>query len=553
MKNLLQIFNYIYKFYGESFTALKVFLQFLLVRLRQPKELESFLQSKDKAMPKRFYQILESFGIESLEVSSAMNWKKVLRMFLKQDISLIEIEDFIQTITLQKTILKLYSYVTPLEINRLVCGLLNIQKGERLYNPCCGMGSWILSLKELVEGECEIFGEDINPQLIEIAQMLALIANIKADLVVSNVFEHSHFTPKNQTFDKIFCHPPTFIHSVLPSFRNDLRFLDFDFSSKISSEILFFLHSLKFLHKKAAFIIRTSLLYKSTDENLRKYLFSKSYLELIIDLPHNIFPRQNEEFSLLILSCNNSKIYFFDAQSYFTKKGKYNKMVNLEEILDCCLFRQKHKNARLLDYQSISWENLRASFYVQENRNENYVILKDLLQACYRGQRIEISKDGQIIDCYELGVKEFFSYGITQKAGEYVPKSNLTKLEKLRLYPFDILLSMRGQLPKIAIMGEIAKEKRILVNAGILVLRPKNRQIAEALYVYFNSKEGSMVLNQIYKTNQERVGEREIEKMPIPKDIIARFHHHFTTLQKLGEEISQRKKAILQILGYESF
>ena len=543
MKNLLSIYHYIHKFYGDSLEALKVFLCFYLLKKKGEKLIFTFLGFKTKEIPYEFYVFLERHKIQQNPLKEAMNWKKVLRMFLEQKDSLLELEEFLQVITLQKTILKLYEYATPLGINELVCGLLSLQENERVYNPCCGMGSWILSLRKNVQ--FSLYGEDINPLLVEIARILALLKELKSsEFVISDVFVED--SKNMQKFDKVFCNPPLLSHVPLPSFK----LKDFVLHSKITSEIPFFIHSLLCMQKKAVFLVRSVLLDKAIGLDFRSYLIKNHSLEMVVDLPHNLIPRQNEEFSLLVLSKNNKRVYFFDAQSFFIKEGKYNKMINVDGILDSCLFRQEGKNAKLVDYERLHLESFRASFYIEEvKEKEDEVILKTFLQSCFRGQRLQSKKDEKLLECYEIGIKEFDTYGFLQDFGESSFKPDSHKIKDLQLKEFDILLSMRGQIPKIAIMGKNIKKKCVIVNAGILVLRPKSEEIAKALYVYLHSKEGVENLGKIYKENYERVGEKQIELIRLPKNLLENAKK-FDALCALGDKMREATKEIEQLLGF---
>ena len=146
MKELLSIFNYVQKFYKDNFDALFVVLKFLLVA-RNVKLCDTLLQSKAKAIPRELYAYLESLELQNTEeINSQLNYKKVLKSVCELSISAGDLENFIQTIALQKTILKLYAYATPAEINALIRGLLALKAGESVYNPCFGLGSWLLSV-----------------------------------------------------------------------------------------------------------------------------------------------------------------------------------------------------------------------------------------------------------------------------------------------------------------------------------------------------------------------------------------------------------------------
>ena len=543
MKNLLAIYTYIHKFYGDSLESLRVFLCFYLLYCKNQALFLSLLNKKEKEMAKDFYLFLESFDIKLESLQKEMNWKKILRMFLKDKANLESLQEFLQCITLQKTILKLYDYATPLEINELVCGILNPQENESLYNPCCGMGSWILSLGKNLK--FSLLGEDINAHLVEIARIFAQIVGLKkSEFLLNDAF--SKDSKCTQKFSKIFCNPPILSHILLPSFKNLSS--DFESFSKIAPEISFFIHSLSYMEKRAVFLIRNTLLDKPVGRDFREYLCKNKYLEMVIDLPHNLVPRQSEEFSLLVLSKENKKVYFFDAQKFFIKSGKYNKIVNIDEILDCTLFKQERENAKLVDYKELNLESLRACFYTNNIKDsKNSVCLENFLQTCFRGQRLTSQKDEKLIECYEVGIKEFNNYCFLENFGECSFKPDDKRVQALRLRPFDILLSMRGMLPKVTIVGENIGNKCVVVNAGILILRPKNKEIAKALYLYLIAQSGMENLANLYKENYERIGEKQILKMRIPQDFLEKYNY-FEKLCALSLELKTIQNKIHHLL-----
>lgn len=557
---LLQVFQYIQKYNEDNFDVLCLTLEFLLAGQNKSLSLE-ILDSKENEIPQSFYLYLEKHNVERVEIHPKLNYKKILKMVQNCKVNAQELESFIQTIALQKTILKFYDYATPAEINALVCGLLHLQKNESIFNPCCGMGSWLLSLSAH-HNECYFFGIDIHPKLIRIAKVLAVLLNFKnCHLEVADIFKQfisfkgkDHLKNEARKFDKVFCHPPLLTHLNLKS-PKDSPLAPY---TKIAPEIPFLDFVLSRFHKKAVIIIRSALLNKSIGERLRDYLVASNLIETIIELPTNLFPHQMGEFCLLVLSSNNKRIFFIDAQSFYLKEGKYNKLINLEEILDLYSFKQDTNVSRLLDYQSLNLENLKSSYYVQEcveSKNQT-INLGEILEKCYRGARIENKQGKDLIGCYDLGIKDFEAYGISDSFEDYVLKPNINRLYELKVQPYDILLSIRGVMPKVAIVGKSAAQKILLPNAGILVLRVQNSLLAKALYFYFLSARGHLELSKIYQSNNERIGEKEIKQMPLSRDfldsqILEDYNESFYELCARGEQINIQKQGIAKLLGYD--
>ncbi|AWI33924.1 restriction endonuclease [Helicobacter apodemus] len=548
MKELLQNFQYIQRYSKDNLESLKIILQFLLVHQNISFK-DKLLSVKERQIPKSFYQYLQSLNIEPILIDEKLNWKKILRSLGDLRVSLENIERFIQAIALQKTILKFYDYVTPIEINTLILELLEIKKGESIYNPCCGMGSWIFSLKEWGK-DCIIYGEDINEELIGIAKILASLAGVReSHFQVVDVLDIS-FSKDSKTFDKIFCHPPL-TRQNLPNFKEDLRFIFLDNYSKIAPEIPFLAHSLAHFKTKAIFIIRSVLLYKDLGKKFCKYLISNRLLECVMELPKNIFPHQMGEFCLLVLSKENKKILFMDFKSFCLKEGKYNRIINKEEILDLYFSKQNGAYSQLVSYELLNESYLKPSFYMQDTLMDNRVKLKEYLKACFRGQRIDTKDNKDLIECYDMGIKDFEDYGFTNTFGEYSLKTSSKKIQDIRLCPYDILLAIRGVNPKVAIIGEEIKDKIVIANAGILVLRLRDYAIAKALYLYFISKEGRKSLSEIYQDNNERIGEREIRNFCIPNNFLKDFQEKFENLCKESAFIKIHQQNIQSLLGFK--
>lgn len=557
MKELLQIFQYIQKHNEDNLDTLCLTLEFLLVGQNKALILE-LLNTKGREIPQNFYLYLKQYDIQREEINPQLNHKKILKKVQDLAIKEKELEDFIQTIALQKTILKFYDYATPAEINALVCKLLHLQKNESIYNPCCGLCSWLLSLSKYRK-ECQFFGVDIHPQLIRIAKVLAALLGFEnCHLEVADIFKKFiHFGEKSKEkeggrkFDKVFCHPPLLQHLNLkapkgsplaPYAKNtpEIPFLDFVLSS---------------FTQKAIIIVRSALLNKPIGERLRHFLMDSHLIETIIELPTNLFPHQMGEFCLLVLSHNNKRIFFINAQNFYLKEGKYNKLINLEEILDLYTFKQNTQISCLLDYQNLNAENLKSSYYMKAESKNQTILLDEILEKCYRGTRIENKQDKDLIGCYDLGIKDFESYGISNSFNDYVLKPNLESLYKLRVQPYDILLSIRGVTPKVAIIGKSAAQKILLPNAGILVLRVRNPLLAKALYFYFLSSVGFAQLSKIYQSNNERIGEKEIKAMPLPKEfldsqVLEDYNENFYELIARGEQMKAQKQGIAKLLGY---
>ncbi len=547
MRELVHIFQYIQKYYEDNFDVLYLVLEFLLV-CQNTKLKNTLLKTGKKEALDDFYAHLHSLGLEVLKCDARLNYKKILKTLQNVQITQQTLEGFIQTIALQKTILKLYDYATPAEINGLVRGLLDLQKDESIYNPCCGIGTWLVSLGTHHK-DCRFYGVDINQKLIKIAKSITLLLGFKnCFLEVADIFKQPLKPNENEKFDKVFCHPPLLHHLNLKASK-DSPLAPY---IKTAPEIPFLDYALMRFRKKAVFIIRTSLLSKGF-QRFRSYLAESKLLESIIELPTNIFPYQTEEFCLLIVSHNNKRVFFINAKDFYLKEGKYHKIINLEEILDLYFSKQDTRFSRLLEYKDIALENFKPSFYLESKQGGTEVLLDSFLETSYRGSRVESKNDSDLVECYDFGIKDFTPYGFSDNFCERAFKSNQKKIHNLKIQPYDVLLSMRGVIPRFTIIGKSAESKIVLPNAGILVLRFKDSDVAKAVYLYFYSKEGQESLSRIYALHHERISEKEIKEMSIPKEFLEpqflqRNAKTFNAVCKLGQEIAKKEEEMKSLL-----
>ncbi|MCI5968730.1 N-6 DNA methylase [Helicobacter sp.] len=545
MKNLLHIFNYIQKYHEDNFDVLYLTLGFLLLA-KNKKLSDALLKKKDKTQVlEEFANYLESLGLEPFRFHLSLNHKKILQSLHGFNVQARTLWEFIQVVTIQKTILKLYEYATPMEINALVCGILDIQQKESVYSPCCGLGSWFLHL-DAHSKDSAFYGIDVNPRLIHIAKLLVLLLDFKTcSLNVGDIFSEPFITEFK--FDKVFCHPPLLNHLNIKA-PKESRLAPYN---KTALEIPFIDYSLMRFRKKAVFIVRTSLLNKGVGERLCRHLLDSKFLECIIELPDNIFPYKTESYSILVISNLNKRCLFINARSFYLKEGKYHKLINLEEILDLYFSKQTTQYSYLLDYASIQASSIRPSFC--NAQYDSQIPLGELLESIYRGSRIASKSDSDLVSCYDFGIKDFNPYGFSNYFCDPILKANSAQLETLKIKPFDVLLSMRGVIPKVAIIGRDVENKIVLPNAGILVLRFKDDKVAKALYFYFSSKIGQEILKHLYLSHNERVGEKEIKGLELPKNFLDSLEAYNTDFEKLckhGESIAKHTQNVKTLLGF---
>lgn len=545
MQNLLKCFEYLKPYHIDMLDAIAVMMELFTLQSKTPESITTILKlDKPKASAMLLQKLREIIEPELfIEPNPKINPRKILKLLASTPISHSIIEQFLHTITQKKTTNKLYFYSTPYEINQLLVGILDIQAGESIYNPCYGMGSVFLSLSHIAP-HITLYGEELDPKLSLIARLIANLSKLDSsnlyvnDILASPIFRQGTGYKK---FDKILCNPPLNAHLGTELLKDDERFSTAGNLIKTYPELVFLLHSLAHLGQKGVFIVRNQTLMKSSlEKRLRDKLCEDEMIEAIIELPKNIFPHQSYDFSLLVISSSNKQILHIDASSehFYTKDGKYNRLINTQEILQLYRTKDKSPYSSLTPIASINPQDLRAHSYVKDSHarvkatpvKSTAQSLETLGVEIFRGQRIYGTQKDEEIEFFDIGIADFAPCGYTESFQTKKQLGNKSKIHKYQVRSYDILLSLRGITPKLTILGDITHTS--VVNAGIIVLRAPSKAIAQGLYCYLFSQSGEQALAHLYKTSADgTISTENLAKLPIPSTYL---HNTKDTLQKLN-------------------
>ena len=543
VKGLIDCFDYFKKYYVDVLESLKAMLEVLLIYRQNPDALFSKQSLAQQA---------DELGISRpLILTSKMKLQKVFKFLSKQSLDQENIEAFFHIITQQKTLNKLYDYSTPLEVNQLLVGLLEIQPYQKLYNPCYGMGSVFLSLKEK---KIKLFGEELDLKLSDIAHLIVRICGIDdIQLFVNDLLKRPYFFHQHQAekFDYILCNPPMYAHMGMEFLKQDTRFAQIGALTKHYPELIFLIHSLSHLQKRGVFIVRNQVLQKSGIEaKVRQKLCEDKLISAIIELPKNIFPLQKYDFSIIVVEPHSEDILLIDANhSFFCQKdGKYNRLIHLDQILNLFKNRKSSEHSTLIKVSQIDCYDLRASVAIRQQKSEGQDTLESLGFEIIRGQRVYGGGNDEDIDFFDVGIADFKALGFSVEFSNKKRRGNIKKIKKYALKPYDLLLSLRGSAPKITILGEI---KGVCVaNAGVIVIRHQDPQRAMELYGFFFTHRGEECLRNVYENSADGVLDlRLLAQLKLPKKL--KSPKFMEKILKLSEKMKKLEILIDQLKNEE--
>ena len=107
---------------------------------------------------------------------------------------------------------------------------------------------------------------------------------------------------------------------------------------------------------------------------------------------------------------------------------------------------------------------------MQSSNSQNHTIA-DFAQII-RGQRVYGSNKDEEIEYFEVGVSDFAPLGFSSYFENLRQKGNKEKIQKYALKPYDILIALRGNSPKLTILSPDISLPCI-ANVGVLILRTR--------------------------------------------------------------------------------
>lgn len=547
MQQMLLIFNYLKRYHSDILDAICILLGVIILRIYKPEAIKTMLEKAKKRKPifNDFDSAMsELLGELYVKPNSNINIIKILRSINEVNPTSEQIELLINTITQKKTINKLYSYSTPMEINRLIVDILDIKENDEIYNPCYGMGSVFLALARSNK-KFSIYGEELDSSLDKVARLILKTLNIQSNnLFVNNILKKQIF-PANRKFNKILCNPPIDVYIGTLDLKKNERFAEYGLIAKSVPELSFIINGISYLKDKGVFIIRNQLLKKtSVEEKFKEILCKKKLIEAIIELPSNIFPHNSADFSIMIISKNNSGILHIDASTFYKKDGKYNRLIKTDKILSILKEKKDSKYSKFSKIEDININDLRAQNYLKKKdiTNSNHTI-RGIGAEILRGQRIYDAKALNAQKYLNIGIINFNEYGFINpdSVEEYVGDSE--KIEKNKLMPYDILLSLRGITPKISIVGE--SKLPMAANTGIIIIRTKSKEDALGLYCFLFSHNARKILSELYLQNDKTsIDINSIYDIEIPNNFKNGAAEKFKKISAIGEEIIALNKKL---------
>ena len=466
-----------------------------------------------------------------------------------------------------------YNIGTPNSINELCYKILeHNNSGNDVLDICSFTGNF-LTYYAKKQPSYYYSGIEISTRSNLVAQLRLNILNVKNELFNNNVFDYN----TNKKYDKIFCNYPLGVklddHAVnyLNNINNRINYI---YTNKTSSSWAFInivINSLKETGK-AIVVMNNAVLYslKNSDVEFRKLLVSGGYIESVISLPEKLFANTSIPVTLLVLSNNNDKIKFINAEKMIQNNKLINsaKLLNIEEILNEYANISDSSYTKIIDNKELVNEsfNLHVQNYMGiENLEIKFPrILNELCFDIYRGYQIS-ANDINLNSEPQEGLLEHKIVNIVNIIDGII-ENNLTKiyledgkLNKYLLKNKDLLVTLKGAITRFSVV-ELKENERLIPSGNFTVLR-LDTSIVNPYYLkmFFESSKGNAIINSIKSGGalpSINISQLKDIKVPVPpieeqNKIVNRYLAKTDEIQMIKSKLKNLEDSLTEIKNEE--
>lgn len=413
----------------------------------------------------------------------------------------------------------------------------------------------------------KIFADFQMSQAVIIAELINILDNGNIEFCLTDALKNPMFINPNaphilKQFDSILSFPPFRLKGKLDT-DND-KFHRFKIHKGTVLDVAHFEHILAQTSSKAVVLMATGFTFSGgVEEAFRKYLIEQNYLEAIIQLPPNLHSATSIETVFFVVNKQKSddRVHFINLKddSFIKRDGRRLILKDLDVILDIYENKKEIENISIIASNEEIINNnysLAIDRYVipQEAKElqkslEKYELIQlEDIADIRRSQLFKDEEEGK--EVYEISPSDFSKAGFTLECGKLKQiGSQYKRLQTYKLEPYDVLLSTKGTIGKVCIMGEI--NEAIIASQAIQVIRVQGndkKEKAISLYMFLKSDLGQTILASLVAgTAMPQISTAEIKKLSIPllskeqeKRLISSFKDEskmYNEIEKINENI----------------
>lgn len=405
-----------------------------------------------------------------------------------------------------------------------------------------------------------------------IIELMKTIEGVSIDFTFTDPLERPTYTNINspnslEQFKCVLSFPPMGVATNNEFLHTD-KYNRFRFHKvKSNSDIAYFEHILSQTSGKAVVLMHVGFTYRGNqDEGFRKYLIENNLLEALIQLPPNLHNATSIETTFVIINKHkkDKDVYFLNLkhESFLQREGRKLILNDINYIVSLYEKKEELENiSRFVSPDEIINNNYSFAIdryiisnkieEIQQKLNSFELVNLEAVADIRRSQLFKDECEGK--EVYEVSPSDFSKAGFLFECGKIKQiGSQYKRLKTYRLEPYDVLLSTKGTIGKVAIVGDASET--MIASQAVQVIRLKGnnkKQKAIGLYMFFKSILGQALLSTLVSgVAMPQIATIEIKKLKVPmltdeedKQIIANFHNEIKMFKDI-EEITQKINTI---------
>ncbi len=309
-------------------------------------------------------------------------------------------------------------FYTNRTVVHLMTRIMELRPGESVYDPTCGTGGMLLNaVMDLRTSNKEwrtvkLFGQEVNLLTSAIARMNMFLHDIEEfDIQRGDTLSDPKFIEGDrlQRFDVIFANPPYSIKKwERAKFGSDPYQRNiYGVPPQGCADYAFFQHIIQSLNAKsgrAAMLWPHGVLFRDSEQSIRKQVIEADLIEAVIGLGPNLFYNSPMESCVVVLRRRKpkerkKKILFINGVKEVTRERAFSSLndANLQTLVDAYFHPEKHAEiARLVDISEIreNLHNLSIPLYVHNVAVGDEQSLESVIEVWQLG-RVELRKQSK--------------------------------------------------------------------------------------------------------------------------------------------------------------